>query len=125
MSLITHFLTQFLLLYVTIAGMKNLVIGIVILLLIGAGVFFYSKQKSTSSTPQPTAAMQISPTAMQETPTTGASPSAGAAMTGAVKTITITGTEFSFSPATITVNKGDKVKLTFTNGGQYSHNFSI
>lgn len=42
-----------------------------------------------------------------------------------VKEIIISGTEFSFSPSSITVNKGDKVKLTFKNVGDVIHDFTI
>ena len=39
--------------------------------------------------------------------------------------ITITGKEFVFSPALITVKAGQRVKLTFKNEGNYPHNLSI
>jgi plastocyanin len=44
--------------------------------------------------------------------------------TQAVKSFTVTGQNFSFSPATMTVNKGDKVRITFKNG-QGTHNLVI
>src|SRR5207248_1619757 len=65
-----------------------------------------------SPTPTPTDAMTASPT-----PTS--------AMQGSVvatKTFTVSGQNFSFSPNTLTVNKGDKVKITFTNSGGF-HDF--
>lgn len=45
--------------------------------------------------------------------------------TGTVKSFAISGTEFAFSPNTLTVNKGDTVKVTLTNNGNYPHNFTI
>ncbi len=45
--------------------------------------------------------------------------------TGDLKEFTIEGSEFKFSPASITVNKGDEVKITFKNTGSAGHNFVI
>ncbi len=45
--------------------------------------------------------------------------------TGAVKNFTVSGSEFAFSPNTLSVNKGDTVNVTFTNGGAFPHNFTI
>ena len=39
--------------------------------------------------------------------------------------ISVSGTEFSFSPSTITVNQGEVIKITFTNTGSIGHNFGI
>ncbi|MBI2442344.1 MAG: cupredoxin domain-containing protein [Candidatus Levybacteria bacterium] len=55
-----------------------------------------------------------------------ASPS-GAAMgeaEGEVKEFTVEASSFKFNPATITVNKGDTVKITLTNKGGF-HDFII
>ncbi len=41
-----------------------------------------------------------------------------------VKEFTVTGKNFSFSPSTITVKKGDKVKITFINQSGF-HDFKI
>lgn len=51
-----------------------------------------------------------------------------APQTGAVaevKTITVSGNEFSFSPNTIALKKGESVKVIFANTGKYPHNFVI
>jgi nitrosocyanin len=47
------------------------------------------------------------------------------ATTGTVKSFTVSGTEFAFSPNTLSVNKGDTVNVTFTNNGAFPHNFTI
>jgi plastocyanin len=44
--------------------------------------------------------------------------------TGALQ-IDVTGTEFAFSPPTITVKAGKPVRLVFKNMGQYPHNLAI
>lgn len=42
---------------------------------------------------------------------------------GEVQKISVTGTEFSMTPAKISVHPGQKVELTFTNVGQVAHNW--
>jgi plastocyanin len=56
-----------------------------------------------------------------------ASPSASGASGSATQagTITVEGNEFKFTPATLTVKKGQQVKVTFKNTGQYPHNFIV
>lgn len=39
--------------------------------------------------------------------------------------VTITGTEYSFNPASIIVKKGESIKLTFVNAGSSPHNLLI
>lgn len=41
------------------------------------------------------------------------------------KEVIVNGFEWGFSPSTITVNKGDKVRLTFRNTGAAMHNLKI
>lgn len=41
------------------------------------------------------------------------------------KEVTVDGSEFSFSPSTLTVSEGDVVKVTFNNVGNTNHNFGI
>ena len=47
------------------------------------------------------------------------------AETGELKEFTVEASEFSFNPSSITVNKGDRVKITFKNVGSAVHNFVI
>lgn len=42
-----------------------------------------------------------------------------------VKEIQVFGTEFSFNPSSITLNEGERVKITFTNNGASLHNLVI
>lgn len=41
------------------------------------------------------------------------------------KEITVSGTEYSFSSSSITVQAGDRVKIIFRNNGRIGHNFVI
>ena len=45
--------------------------------------------------------------------------------TGETIRVTVEATEFSFDPDRITVEKGDKLIVTFKNNGDISHNFGI
>lgn len=49
----------------------------------------------------------------------------GIVATGELKEFTVEGSEFKYNPGSITVNKGDKVKINFKNTGSTSHNFVI
>lgn len=45
--------------------------------------------------------------------------------TPGVKEVVVEGSEYAYSPETITVNEGDTVKITFKNTGERVHNFVI
>jgi plastocyanin len=100
--------------------MKTVVIVVVVLLLLGGGFFLFTNANKSKTTvaPSPTMAMENT---MQMTPTVamneGASGSAAPSgtMSGNVKEFTVTGQPYSFTPNTLTVTKGDKVKITFKN----------
>ncbi len=63
------------------------------------------------------------PTPIEEVqPTT---PTEQVQSTGEVKEFIVEGSEFKFSPAAITVSKGDSVKVTFKNVGSTGHNFVV
>jgi len=60
------------------------------------------------------------------TSNTQAIPSTASDGTGTkINEIKISVKEFSYSPSTITVNKGEKVRITLTNDGATDHNLSI
>ncbi len=56
--------------------------------------------------------------------TTNPHPEINVTSTTSTKSFTVTGQNFSFTPSTITVNKGDTVKITFKNT-QGFHDFKI
>lgn len=47
------------------------------------------------------------------------------AQEGEVREITVEGDEYKFNPGELSFNKGEKVKLTFTNTGKLPHNLTI
>lgn len=87
-----------------IPNMKALLI-IIVIALIGWGVYALT-QKSGNETPNPEPAQEQS------------AENSGTTDTGtqlAVREFTVHGKPFSFSPSTLTVNKGEKVRITFVN----------
>lgn len=51
--------------------------------------------------------------------------SEGTPATGAVKEVTVKGNEYSFSPKSLSLTKGEAVKLTFENIGKLPHNITV
>jgi len=80
--------------------------------LLAAGCFGSGTTTTVSPSPQP---MTASPA-----PTPSPTPA-----DATVKSFTVEGKNFSFSPSTLTVNKGDTVKITFNNTGSYPHNWGV
>jgi nitrosocyanin len=103
--------------------MKNSVILIIVLILVLGGAMFLIKNKKAET-----------PMDMSNTATSGDNAgetggtingSVGVTIPGApVKEFTITGKNFAFAPASITVDKGDRVKITFKNESGF-HDFKI
>lgn len=84
-----------------------------IVILISVGYFFFlSKGSSLLHPSQTQETSRPAATAKQEVMTK-------------VKQVTITGTDFAFTPSTLTLNKGDKVEVTFKNNGKFPHNLTI
>ncbi|MFA6171801.1 MAG: cupredoxin domain-containing protein [Patescibacteria group bacterium] len=44
---------------------------------------------------------------------------------GNVQKVTVSGTDFRFSPSEIRVKNGQQVKITFTNNGQFPHDWKV
>lgn len=87
---------------------KNLLIGLGVLLLLAVlgGYYFFSQKGSVYQSPIST-------------------PSQQATVSGEIREIVVEGNEFSFTPESITLNKGESVRLTFKNTGKLPHNFTI
>lgn len=102
--------------------MKNTYIVLAILIVAIAGVVFWSQSQKAEAPAQTgdteininmpvPGAEDVDETIVESTP-------------APVKEFTVTGKNFSFAPAMITVKKGDKVKITFKNT-QGFHDFKI
>lgn len=108
---------------------------VALVLLGGIGIFVLTRGRSQTKmaeSPSPTEATMIekstepamSPSPAEAMTEKSASGSGSPAATGAVKTFTVTGSSFKFAPATLSVNKGDTVKVTFKSSGGV-HDFTI
>ncbi len=100
---------------------KGTLIGLIILIIIIVGGYFIYKN-SNSSTPNP--ATNGGTSAPLETTNPNAALPLMATTTPAVKEFTVSGKNYSFTPNTLTVKKGDHVKITFVDT-QGMHNFKI
>ncbi len=102
---------------------------ILIILVVGAVLVAKTVLKPNQAGENNTTAMgQATESAMatpQEMASTSAiSPQPTTASTSNIKSFTVTGSNFAFSPSTLTVSKGDTVKITFVNSGGI-HDFVI
>ena len=92
---------------------KNIwLFGGVLVAVLVAG-FFLMKKPATSPTLAPTSV---------------ATPSTEEVMDGETESVTeieVSGKEFSFTPETISVKKGDKVRIVFKNEGTMTHDFVV
>jgi plastocyanin len=93
---------------------KSLIVLLIIVVALGGGYMLLKKGGPVvSPTPTALATATVSPS-----PSSSPTPlvSVGASVTlGPVKTFTVTGKPFSFSPSEIKVKKGDMVKIIFKN----------
>ncbi len=103
---------------------KGVIVGIVVAVLvmggIGGGLYMTSRSKvlpgptvktnSTMPVPEGSGSGVIEKTVEN---------------TGPVKEFTVTGSSFKFSPSTITVKKGDTVRVNFKSSGGALHDFKI
>ena len=55
----------------------------------------------------------------------GATPTASPTSNAQTQKFTVTGSEFAFTPSTLTVKSGQLVEITFKNMGKYPHNLTI
>ena len=97
---------------------KTIIIGIVIIVLIGAAAWITSQNgpSAPSSDQQQRASPEVSdpqpsPAGGTEVPATNKPVS----QPNAMKEFTVTGQNYSFAPSALTVKKGDTVKITFKN----------
>jgi plastocyanin len=96
--------------------MRTLLIVIVLLVVLAGGFWWYTAQTNdvtvnvSGDTPPVTPTPTPSPT-----PTT--TPQGTTPTSAAVKEFTVTSTGVAFNQKTLSVNKGDRVRITYSNGG--------
>lgn len=107
---------------------SRIIIGVVIGLLLLGGIAFVLSQNRAA--PTDTTETQITEVPTQAVEPTGSETSPTGIVEGdtadedSVKEFTVTGSNFRFSPATLTVNRGDTVRITFRSTGM-NHDFVI
>ncbi len=97
---------------------------VVIVLIIAIGVWFRMGGGTATPSVSPTDDMSAMPSASisiapSSSLSPSKSPSASSTVSSQVKSFTITGQNFSFDPSSITVKKGDTVKITFKNASGF------
>jgi plastocyanin len=98
--------------------MGKLIGGIVVVLGIIAGIYFWSGSSKQVTAPATPEAVTPSNVMVPATPQ-------DAATTAKAKEITVSGSEFAFQPSTLTLKKGEPVKITFKNTGKFPHNLTL
>ncbi|MDP3779362.1 MAG: cupredoxin domain-containing protein [bacterium] len=93
--------------------MKNILIVGILVIMIGVGIALYMRNGSNPA--NESTATQTPQESSSVTPETSSSPVSAAA----VKEFVVIGTNYSFGPKTIMVNKGDRVKILFKNNGGF------
>jgi plastocyanin len=101
--------------------MKGFAVLLAILVVLGGGYYWYSSQQAlptdvnvSGDTMDTTDDMDHAAPTSTSTSTATSAPATGT-QNGNVKEFTVTGKNFSFAPAAMTVNKGDRVRITFVN----------
>lgn len=106
---------------------RNLMIGIVVVVVLVAAGWFLLKDQimpSTSETQTMTPSAVPAESATIEVSPTGKMESTDSAISGTAKEFTVTGSNFKFDTPEIRVKAGDTVKITFKNAGGF-HDFVI
>lgn len=105
--------------------MKNTYIFLLILVLGIVGVLLFTMNSKKVEAPQVEApgVVEVN-TVPSEQNTDNNSDQMGIIVESTVKEFTVSGKNFSFTPSSITVNKGDRVKITFNNTDGF-HDFVI
>ena len=99
--------------------MKNALIAVIVLVLLGVGYWLYTQQTPVEENNNPAGIQQTTDeTGMPIVPEGPAGEQPGTdteVHEGTLREFTVTGSNFTFSPATMTVKKGDTVRVTFKN----------
>lgn len=102
--------------------MQSALAVIVVLLLLGGGFYWYMQSSNDALNTIPDVTINTNTntpinTGTNTGTTTGSTSTSTASTTGTVKEITVTNSGMTFTQKTLSVKKGDRVKITFKNTG--------
>lgn len=124
----TRHVTAYLISWLNFMDNTKIIVAVVLVILLGGGAYFYFQNQNSSSDMSGNSMMAASSAPVASmVPSNNAMMGSDSAMmesTGTVKEFTVDGSNFKFEPSTMTVNKGDTVKVTFKNTGGF-HDFVI
>lgn len=108
--------------------MQTILIILIALVVLGGGYFYWSQSSGTDLTVNIDQNEGLTPNTNTGDTLPVGDPNAGnmdaAGNVAPVKELTVTNQGFVFDPKTISVKKGDRVKITYTNGGG-THDFRV
>lgn len=98
--------------------MKNILIAAVLLVLAVGGIWYVrgmNVQTVPAGSPSPSSLMPVEGTSGVEE----------MVVENEVKEVVVEGSEFTFMPATLTLKKGEKIRLVFKNMGKMTHDWVV
>lgn len=96
---------------------NTLVVLVIVIVALLVGIWWVQSQKRpTVLSPTPSAS-PFSEAPKESSP--------ASAMTGEVREIKVSASEFAFSPPTLSIKAGEKVRITFQNNGKLPHNLTV
>lgn len=102
---------------------KSLLVAIVVVALLAlGGYYFYTRQGGYQVTAPATQTQQVQQEPEATEPVTGETEAEEETET---REIRVGGDEYSFSPANITLEAGERIRLTFVNAGSLPHNLTV
>ena len=96
---------------------------VVAIVIYGLVYYFILAKKGGGYNNQAAVPQNAAPTAVQTVPSQV--PATSSAMVAGIQKITVVGTEFAFTPSTLTLKVGQPAEITFKNNGAYPHNLTI
>lgn len=104
---------------------KQVLIALVIIVVLAAGgIYMATRNNNNASVPSNETLTPIESSSSVPTASDMGQSSPSGATQGNTKEFTVTSSGLKFSPTTLTVGKGDTVKITFKNGGG-THNLTV
>jgi plastocyanin len=103
---------------------NNVMIAVVLVVLAALGIWFMTRSSAPATQSENTVLENM--TADEQNPSESTNSGTDTmSLDSEAKEISMEGNEFSFVPATLTLKKGEKVRLVFKNTGKMTHDFVV